>query len=129
MNKKDLRRYEDRLTAMRDRLTSEVTRMIDTVRSTSNAAGEHDRVVSESLRKELALEGAEEGLRCEVVAALARIDEGRFGMCQACTRAIAKTRLEAVPYAALCIGCEHKAEAGNPREFMAEYGYAIQPHF
>lgn len=41
----------------------------------------------------------------EVEAALARIDEGTFGVCKNCGKAIAPARLEARPYAQTCIDC------------------------
>lgn len=44
-----------------------------------------------------------EHVLAEIDAALRRIDEGTFGTCTACGRPIAEERLEAVPYATLCI--------------------------
>jgi RNA polymerase-binding protein DksA len=38
--------------------------------------------------------------------ALARLDEGTFGRCQRCGKEIAAERLEALPWAALCIDCQ-----------------------
>ncbi|MEI7744557.1 MAG: TraR/DksA C4-type zinc finger protein [Chloroflexota bacterium] len=38
--------------------------------------------------------------------ALRRLDAGAFGRCTACGRDIAPERLEAVPWAALCIDCQ-----------------------
>lgn len=43
--------------------------------------------------------------------ALARIEEGTFGTCQRCGKAIAEERLEALPYAELCIDCKRETEA------------------
>ena len=43
-------------------------------------------------------------------AALARIDEGTFGTCARCERPIAEERLEAMPYATLCIDCKRLEE-------------------
>ena len=43
-------------------------------------------------------------------AALARIDEGTFGTCARCGRPIAEERLEAMPYATLCIDCKRLEE-------------------
>jgi len=39
----------------------------------------------------------------EIEAALRRIDDGTFGVCVVCGRPIGEDRLEAVPYATLCI--------------------------
>jgi DnaK suppressor protein len=47
-------------------------------------------------------ENAEHVLR-EIDAALARIAEGTYGLCTACGGPIGSERLEAVPYATLCI--------------------------
>ena len=41
-----------------------------------------------------------------VEAALARLETGTFGVCQNCGNAIAAERLEALPWAALCIDCQ-----------------------
>ncbi len=40
-----------------------------------------------------------------IEAALARIDEGRWGECAECGRAIEARRLEALPWAIRCAGC------------------------
>ena len=42
--------------------------------------------------------------------ALARIDNGQYGICQVCGEPISKERLEAVPYSNMCINCASKAE-------------------
>jgi len=47
----------------------------------------------------------EQRLLAEVAAALKRIEAGTFGRCAACGKAIARSRLDAVPYARECIRC------------------------
>jgi RNA polymerase-binding transcription factor len=47
-----------------------------------------------------------------VDAALARLDAGTYGPCQSCGRPIAPERLEAIPWAALCIDCQRTARRG-----------------
>jgi RNA polymerase-binding protein DksA len=42
--------------------------------------------------------------------ALARIDDGSFGMCSKCGQPIARARLDARPVAELCIDCARLAE-------------------
>jgi DnaK suppressor protein len=46
----------------------------------------------------------------EVVAALAKIDDGSFGSCERCGEPIAEKRLDAVPFARYCINCQRLAE-------------------
>jgi DnaK suppressor protein len=50
----------------------------------------------------------EANLRQEIDAALARLEDGHFGICEQCGREITRDRLEALPYAAMCIGCAEK---------------------
>ena len=47
----------------------------------------------------------------EIDDALRRIREGSFGICDTCGEKIAKGRLEAIPYAKLCIPCKMAEEA------------------
>lgn len=42
--------------------------------------------------------------------ALAKFDEGSYGICDNCGKKIAAERLEALPQAALCINCKGKQE-------------------
>jgi RNA polymerase-binding protein DksA len=48
----------------------------------------------------------------EIDAALGRIETGTFGMCGRCGKPIAEERLEAMPYATLCIECKRLEERG-----------------
>ena len=41
----------------------------------------------------------------EIQAALERLDSGTYGICDRCGGAIRLQRLEAIPYARLCVGC------------------------
>lgn len=40
-----------------------------------------------------------------VMQALSRLDQGNYGICSQCGEAISMTRLEALPYTAVCINC------------------------
>ena len=46
----------------------------------------------------------------DVVAALQKIDNGSFGDCERCGEVIANKRLEALPFARYCIGCQRVVE-------------------
>ena len=48
----------------------------------------------------------------EINAALVRIENGTYGICQRCGNSIGEERLEALPWATLCIDCKRKQERG-----------------
>jgi RNA polymerase-binding protein DksA len=55
-----------------------------------------------------------EGLRAnlgDVEHALRRMDAGTYGVCENCGREISVERLEAIPFARLCIECKQRARA------------------
>ncbi len=56
------------------------------------------------------LEGAEGEHLAHIEAALTRIEDGTYGMCENCSKAISPERLEAMPWATLCIDCKRLAE-------------------
>jgi DnaK suppressor protein len=58
------------------------------------------------------LEENAERLLAEIEAALGRIADGTYGTCSVCGRQIEPERLEAVPYASLCIEDKRAQERG-----------------
>jgi DnaK suppressor protein len=56
------------------------------------------------------LEENSEAVLTAIDAALRRIEEGTYGTCQRCGNPIAPERLEALPYAELCIECKRRME-------------------
>lgn len=48
----------------------------------------------------------------EIDAALERIEDGSYGTCSNCGEEIPSARLEANPWASLCIDCKRRAEGG-----------------
>lgn len=49
-------------------------------------------------------------------AALRRIHEGTFGMCEECEEEIHPKRLRAIPWASLCIQCQEESDARQAAE-------------
>lgn len=80
------------------------------------AAEEHARTASELrgqedvdslLERELAeaaVQRAQEAI-ADIDAALARLDDGTYGVCESCGEPIARERLEIIPQARLCVRC------------------------
>jgi len=60
-------------------------------------------------QRDLALREHNEQHLAAIDAALARIEHGTYGACTSCGRPIADERLEALPWAALCIDCQRLA--------------------
>jgi len=53
-----------------------------------------------------------EAVLAEIDAALQRIEDGTYGICTNCGREISVERLEAYPWASLCIDCKRRSEGG-----------------
>ena len=45
--------------------------------------------------------------------ALSRLENGRYGVCMRCSGKIPEARLEAIPYALLCVTCQSDEERRN----------------
>ena len=51
-----------------------------------------------------------DGQRAEVLAAIARLDDGTYGQCVVCGNTLPDERLDARPEAARCLTCQHELE-------------------
>ena len=111
----DLRAYEKTLRGLVDRFRGDVTELQTETRGQAGAfeggnglavapSGDPDAGRTEE-EIDLALLEHEKAQLAECQSALARIEEGTFGRCQDCQRAIPKRRLKAFPYARRCLGC------------------------
>jgi len=60
--------------------------------------------------KELSLLQNSERVLAQVEAALARFDQGVYGICERCGENIDPARLKALPYASLCMNCQQRSE-------------------
>lgn len=60
--------------------------------------------------------------------ALERMRDGHYGDCERCTASIPLARLQALPYATLCINCQREAErTGTTGVSAADWGRLIDP--
>lgn len=50
------------------------------------------------------------GTLSAIEASLERIEEGTYGLCEECGVKIPKSRLNAIPYATLCVRCAQQQE-------------------
>jgi DnaK suppressor protein len=59
------------------------------------------------------LSNSERRLLQQVDDALSRIESRRYGVCASCEETLNLKRLQAVPWATLCISCQEKQELGQ----------------
>jgi len=74
---------------------------------------EEEAVDLEQTDVDQALLDNEKALLAEVQQALARIENGTYGICTNCGQPIPEKRLEAVPWASLCVTCEKEKGTGG----------------
>ena len=71
------------------------------------ASDDIDRKLIEAL-------GSQELKRLRLIdSALTRIQQGKYGLCMKCSRKIPHERLDAIPYALMCIDCKTAEEKRN----------------
>lgn len=136
MDRTEQMHFEKKLEEMEKGITG-------TLRSMANGgAGENDKLSPTELSNydnhpadvgtELYMSGLnkalivhEENIIDEIRRAKSRIAEGSYGQCELCRKEIPLERIEAIPYARLCIQCENADEKG--RLIAREMSSAARP--
>ena len=130
MKAAEMKVFKATLEAMRSRLRGDVSTMADAAlrKTRAEASGDLSSMPihmadlgTDAFEQEftLSLMACEEGTLGQVEQALERIRSRTYGTCEDCGGVIAKKRLEAIPFASLCIRCAEKQEAagsGRPRQ-------------
>jgi len=113
----EIQNYRNVLAAMLTGLSSRVTEMAD--KALHSNSGELSRVPihladagTDNFEQEFSLSLAEAGSQSLplIEAAIKRIAEGTFGICEECGVNIPRARLNAVPFAHLCVKCASEQE-------------------
>jgi len=123
MNKAELVAYKELLLGLRARLRGDVSQMADATlkKSRSEANGDLSTmpihmadIGSDNFEQEFTLSLMEnEGVTLEQIeSSLERIEEGIYGQCEECGVKIPKARLNAIPFATLCVRCAEQQENG-----------------
>jgi RNA polymerase-binding protein DksA len=115
---------KDTIERMKDLLLSQKREILDTLIATNAdfraiveemdpkdfadvASDDIDRKMIEAL-------GSVEIKRLRAIdAALSRINQGKYGSCMKCNKKIPAERLQAIPYAVLCVDCQKGEERRN----------------
>ncbi|MGQ0645429.1 MAG: TraR/DksA family transcriptional regulator [Elusimicrobiota bacterium] len=103
--------YEKRLLKMRADLMELVRRKQEKELPDQEVGDEAD-VATLSVERELLFElsDTERQNLDAIEAALRKIDQGRYGLCESCTKKIPKARLKVLPQARYCIACQSRFE-------------------
>jgi DnaK suppressor protein len=121
VNKRDLKHFEKKLLAERERLAVSLGKLENSVlkRTQRDSSGDLSAYSihmadlgtdAMEREKDLQVASAEGRLLVEINEAISRLTEGKFGECEACGKEIDHRRLDVVPHARLCLKCQEKAE-------------------
>ena len=112
MDQKDIEYVRKLLTSMLDEAKQKGDSTIEELNGSNELfADPADRATAESDRSfTLRIRDRERRLIRKIQAALQRIDEGTYGICEECGEEIAVARLKARPVTRLCINCKAKQE-------------------
>ena len=119
MTKPDFTLHRERLLALRARLQGDMAQMEDNAlnkdhNATTSMPNHMAELGSGNFDQDLTLGllGSEKEALDQIQAAIERIEDGSYGQCEECGAKIPRSRLEAIPYAALCVRCASQREAG-----------------
>lgn len=120
MKKADMKSYKDLLLGLRARLRGDVSAMAksalqrsgDETSMTSSMPIHMAELGSDNFEQEftLSLMETEEDTLTAIETAIERIEDGIYGKCINCEGVIPKTRLNAIPYALMCVRCAEQQE-------------------
>jgi DnaK suppressor protein len=117
MSDRDLRRFRRKLLEMRARVASGVEHVSDALQEDINQNANESRVpvhladvAPRAMEAEVRVLEMEQNQLSEIDEALRAIDEGTYGRCEECERPISDERLDALPFAQLCIECARNAQ-------------------
>ena len=113
MNKKQLAFFKELLEGRKDEIlgTAKKTREDGLGLDVDDLPDEMDLASSEQNKAlEFRIRGREKLLLGKIEAALSRIEEGEYGVCEDCGGDIGEKRLEARPVTTLCIRCKEAQE-------------------
>ena len=105
------RRVEHALATLRDEHRGSLDEEVEEIGASDNHLAE---TATATLGREIDYTLGENSgqVLAAIDSALRRIDEGTYGTCVSCGEEIRYERLEATPWASLCIDCKRKAEGG-----------------
>jgi DnaK suppressor protein len=136
----DLKQIRERLEAKGAELRSEADTLdpeahpapVDYIEANEGMKDQGDDAIDlEQIEKDRALLVNENALLMQVEEALKRLDNGVYGACIICGKPIPEKRLEAIPWALLCVEDEEQLETRNLsiQDYLFEQSNMRNPYY
>jgi RNA polymerase-binding protein DksA len=106
------RRVEHAIATLRDEHPGSLDEEVEEIAATNDSHLAETATATLGREIDYTLGDNAEHVLAGIDAALKRIDEGTYGTCHTCGTEIPEGRLEANPWASLCIDCKRRAEGG-----------------
>ncbi|MCX7705392.1 MAG: TraR/DksA C4-type zinc finger protein [bacterium] len=126
MNQKELKAFRDALLKEKERILTSISHLEQHTQQVSRgniseSAGVPTHIAdfgTDAFEKDLDLNltSSELELLQKIEESLKKIEEKKYGICEACKKPIPKARLRAVPYANFCIKCQRIQEQEKGRQ-------------
>src|SRR6476659_3796876 len=124
-NQTDVKKYHKALEALSLRVRSDAVGMVDQVRSGTSGNGSSDLSNAPYHLGDMGTDEFlydmnatllenEQYIVAEARAALERMEQGTFGICESCGQPITSARLEAIPFTRFCVKCA-EVNDGTPQ--------------
>ncbi len=118
--------YKAALLEMKSEVMANLGIKFDTIASFGRVNEEDQAQISHDEFLQLRLNSLEYSKLRLVDAALARLSEGEYGICQGCDEPIHPRRLEVIPYAKYCVKCQDRmgqleAQEDDPAAMFAHF--------
>ena len=113
MNKRELKKFRTLLEQKRDTMVHQGSRKAYWENMGNTRHGDFVDQASDDneVHVNIRLRQTDAKLLRAIEAALARIENGSFGVCTQCEEEISTARLQAVPWTSVCVACKEKKTA------------------
>jgi RNA polymerase-binding transcription factor len=114
--------YREMLLQKRQQVLSGLEIKFDTLARMGRVAEEDQAQITHDEFVSLRINNLDYGQLRMIDEALDRLKSGDYGYCLACEEPIPAKRLNAIPWARYCVGCQESASAGMDRELLQPAG-------
>jgi DnaK suppressor protein len=104
---------EAEATRLREEISEAESDIADLLRNSSDTGGEDQADTGSKTferEHEMSLAASHRDILGQTERALAKIEDGSYGVCESCGNPIGKARLQAFPRATLCMTCKQREE-------------------